>query len=278
MKLKKHNKKGMTLVECIIAMALLGAMSGMLVTIAVAAKRQNLANYQRSAEMYKQATEIEQFNPDYNYGSEVKVQYLISKAAGSAGVSGNEFKLGADFGTYKLNTKTYGFKSNPTGLDKNNQKYSLKALKSEFSTLQVMPNLAEGKFVVKVYNDAGYTVNVGLFGPDSGGGMFYDDTDTTSLSGKPWTTIMDGGSTTYVYRGGSGEEMFDIVNHDNADGSISAYGTITKDNYETIMERDDKGYLTGYMIIHIDSTPSGLVAFNADDHQAYQEIASELEP
>ena len=40
MKKNSKNKKGMTLVEVIIAMALLSGMSAMLVTVAVAAKRQ----------------------------------------------------------------------------------------------------------------------------------------------------------------------------------------------------------------------------------------------
>mgnify|MGYP000816780513 CR=1 FL=1 len=39
MKKNSKNKKGMTLVEVIIAMALLSGMSAMLVTVAVAAKR-----------------------------------------------------------------------------------------------------------------------------------------------------------------------------------------------------------------------------------------------
>ena len=42
MKKNSKNKKGMTLVEVIIAMALLSGMSAMLVTVAVAAKKQNL--------------------------------------------------------------------------------------------------------------------------------------------------------------------------------------------------------------------------------------------
>ena len=41
MKKNSKNKKGMTLVEVIIAMALLSGMSAMLVTVAVAAKKQN---------------------------------------------------------------------------------------------------------------------------------------------------------------------------------------------------------------------------------------------
>ena len=41
MKLIKHNKKGVTLVEVIIAMTLLSMMAGMLVTVAVNAKNTN---------------------------------------------------------------------------------------------------------------------------------------------------------------------------------------------------------------------------------------------
>ena len=55
MKKNSKNKKGMTLVEVIIAMALLSGMSAMLVTVAVAAKKQNLENYYRNNEMYTQA-------------------------------------------------------------------------------------------------------------------------------------------------------------------------------------------------------------------------------
>lgn len=39
MKLNKRNKKGVTLVEVIIAMTLMGMMAGMLVTISVQAKK-----------------------------------------------------------------------------------------------------------------------------------------------------------------------------------------------------------------------------------------------
>lgn len=51
MKKNSKNKKGMTLVEVIIAMALLSGMSAMLVTVAVAAKKQNLENYYRNNEI-----------------------------------------------------------------------------------------------------------------------------------------------------------------------------------------------------------------------------------
>ena len=64
--MKKCNKKGMTLVEVIISMAILGAIAGMFVTIAVAAKNQNKDNYQRQREMYSQAAAAESFDTNVN--------------------------------------------------------------------------------------------------------------------------------------------------------------------------------------------------------------------
>ena len=80
MKKNSKNKKGMTLVEVIIAMALLSGMSAMLVTVAVAAKKQNLENYYRNNEMYTQAVNAEQYNDNKTVNmNELKVNKFSSK-------------------------------------------------------------------------------------------------------------------------------------------------------------------------------------------------------
>ena len=95
MKLIKHNKKGVTLVEVIIAMTLMGMMAGMLVTIAVQAKNTNRDNYIRSREMNTQAVDAEQYNNNKNYNmNEIKVNKYVG-----AGQADNTFNLEADFGS-----------------------------------------------------------------------------------------------------------------------------------------------------------------------------------
>ena len=89
MKKNSKNKKGMTLVEVIIAMALLSGMSAMLVTVAVAAKRQNLENYYRNNEMYTQAVNAEQ----YNDNKTVNMNELKVNKFSSSGKTTNEFAL-----------------------------------------------------------------------------------------------------------------------------------------------------------------------------------------
>ncbi|MBR1423146.1 MAG: prepilin-type N-terminal cleavage/methylation domain-containing protein [Ruminococcus sp.] len=269
MKLSKHNKKGMTLAECIIAMALLGAMSGMLVTIAVAAKRQNVANYFRANEMYEQAAEIEEFNPDVTYAAKfTKVSYLVSTAAGA---TGNEFNLVADFGTYKLDTLTYGYKALPTGTDKNRKNYTLKALKSEFATVQMVPSPASGRFVVKLYNYAGQPLTIRLKVPDAGGGIFFN-ADETSISGDPPRPLLDGAIDEIGFSASTNNTLFEVLD-ETADGQSLLLGTITKSSLGNWGEHDAYGQLTGYIPLYLYNDGTTTMLLNESD---YNDIKSDL--
>lgn len=265
MKLNKHNKKGMTLTECIIAIALLGAMSAMLVSIAVAAKRQNRDNYLRSAEMYEQAKEIEEFNPDATYSAKkTKVKVLRSKVSGS---TGNEFDLVADFGTYKLDTKTYGYQALPTGKDSNYSNYTLKALKSEYAAVQMVPNPASGEYVVKIYNYGGQQVLVRMSVPDAGGGIFYNS-DGQSISGNPMRTIIDGAIDEVGFKASTNNTLFTLTNDNNG---LELCAPITKDNLDYWAEKDDKGYKTGYIPIYIYNDGESISAYSQSE---YEDLAS----
>ena len=263
MKLNKHNKKGMTLAECIIAIALLGAMSGMLATIAVAAKRQNVANYFRANEMYEQAAEIEEFNPDVTYAAKfTKVSYLASKAAGA---TGNEFNLVADFGSYKLDTLTYGYKALPTGTDKNRKLYTLKALKSEFATVQMVPSPASGRFVVKLYNYAGQPLTIRLKVPDAGGGIFFN-ADETSIGGNPPRPLIDGSIDEIGFNASTNDLLFTICD-ETADGMSLELGTVTKSTLASYWgETDSYGQLTGYIPLYFYNDGTNTYVLNESDY------------
>jgi len=245
MKLRKHNKKGMTLVECIIAMALLGVMSAMLVTIAVAAKKQNLANYQRSQEMYAQAARIESYAPTANYkANHIKVSALISKASGA---SGNVFKLKADFGTYKLDTTTYGYKALPTGTKDKTAQYTLKSLKSEYdTTAAVLPDLTTGYYVIKFYNYSGAEHDFNFKAPDNNGGTFYDAQGKSAGLEFPMV-LADTATVTAGFRATSTDEVFTIYIEDSA----VSY-TIDSTRFQYFMEKDEKLNPTGYVYFYLD--------------------------
>ena len=97
--MKKSNLKGMTLVEVIIAMCILGAIAGMFVTVAVAAKKKNADTYIRSNEMYEQAAAAESYSTKTDYGINVKVSKLLAN-----GSTQNEFNINADFGSIAFNS------------------------------------------------------------------------------------------------------------------------------------------------------------------------------
>ncbi len=259
MKLNKHNKKGMTLAECIIAIALLGAMSAMLVSIAVAAKRQNRDNYFRSGEMYAQAARIESYNPSGSYSSNhIKVTKLMSSAAGA---SGNTFNLVADFGTYKLDTITYGYRALPTGEKDKKANYTLKTLKSVYdSTATITPSIGTGFYILKIYNFSGTELDLDISVPDTNGGTFTNELG--SIAGPQLLAPLAEGSI-YIagFQATSSDVLFTIT-----DGSGYTI-PVTRGNYTSWMEYDDTYQPTGYFYFYF--TDDGDVVSKADYDALY---------
>ena len=169
MKRIKRNQNGMTLVECIISMCILGAIAAMFVSIAVQAKKKNLDTYRRSNEMYTQAAYAENFNTDVTYDGDVKVSRLMAG-------SNNKYVIGADFGTINLENEAYGYKSERRNEDNRDTNYRLRFFRSDYASLFDAPDPENGKFIIKIYNDSGEDIDgIWIATPTIGGGTFYND-------------------------------------------------------------------------------------------------------
>jgi len=203
MKKNSKNKKGMTLVEVIIAMALLSGMSAMLVTVAVAAKRQNLENYYRNNEMYTQAVNAEQ----YNDNKTVNMNELKVNKFSSSGKTTNEFALEADFGSgIKFNTTAYGFKAKLNNIDED-AGYQLKFLQGK--DINITPNPEKSVYWVKFYNNSGADMNFYALTPELTGGKFFD-VNNNSSGNSLLIPIGDGGNQQFgvVLSGVTGSDYF----------------------------------------------------------------------
>ena len=216
MKKNSKNKKGMTLVEDIIAMALLSGMSAMLVTVAVAAKRQNLENYYRNNEMYTQAVNAEQ----YNDNKTVNMNELKVNKFSSSGKTTNEFALEADFGSgIKFNTTAYGFKAKLNNIDED-AGYQLKFLQGK--DINITPNPEKSVYWVKFYNNS----------------------------------IGDGGNQQFgvVLSGVTGSDYFGFSQssdlYSSAPTADAAAFKITDATFDHYLEKDASGKATGYVVIH----------------------------
>lgn len=176
----KKNNKGMTLVECIIAMCILGVIAAMFVTIAVKAKKENLYNYKRSNTMYKQAAAAENFNTEVHYGTDCKISKILTGGAGSAQ---NKFDLSADFGTVKFDATAYGYEvkrvesdEDKSDEDKKDENYKLRFFRSDDAGMVGDLDPSSGKLWLKIYNDTGAEITTMYIAtPTEGGGTFYYD-------------------------------------------------------------------------------------------------------
>lgn len=247
MKLKK-NKKGVTLVEIIVAMTLLGIMSSMFVTAAVYASRANKENYFRAREMYTQANDAEKFNKDKNYeADEIKVNKNIA-----SGKATNEFDLQADFGPIVWDTTAYGYKSKINGIDKNGG-YQLKFFEGQ--DVSVQPNPTKGIYWVKFYNDSGTDLTNYITTPELVGGKFFD-VNSNFAGNNIMLYTMTGSSSQIGFRVNSaGTEYFgfstDGTLYDPAHIAEAADFKLTSTNFDYFCEMDATGLnKTGNIIIH----------------------------
>ncbi len=262
MKLIKHNKKGVTLVEVIIAMTLMGMMAGMLVTIAVQAKNTNRDNYIRSREMNTQAVDAEQYNNNKNYNmNEIKVNKYVG-----AGQADNTFNLEADFGsgvTWK--TKAYGFKSKLNEIDKD-AGYQMKFLQAK--DVNVAPDASKGVYWVKFYNDSGAELTNFAETPAGTGGSFFDVNKNVSGNKVILSTgIGDVKQFGFIV---SGPEYFGFTETNDAglfDPSHTAGLTdYVVTNLDHFCEKDALGNATGFVIIHY---IGGTTYYNQAEYDAY---------
>lgn len=142
--MKKANKKGMTLVEVIVAMALLGIISGMLCSAYVYSNNARVATYNRVTEENAQATDIEQFN--YKQGA---VDYSTANLSEMISGATNEYEMTFDFGAGTAITNTsYGFSSTSTELSESG--FDLKFFTP---TLNII-DLSTGEYWISIDSDS----------------------------------------------------------------------------------------------------------------------------
>jgi type II secretory pathway pseudopilin PulG len=235
--MKKRNLNGMTLVECIIAMCILGAIAGMFVTVAVKAKSKNAETYVRANEMYEQAAAAESFSTETDYGVNVKVSKLLAD-----GTSSNEFNIVADFGSIKLDSKAYGFMARRRDVDTRDTDYQLRFFRSENAEIAT-PNPAEGEYWVKVYNHSGTELRLQF---DAQSGKFYTNS-RASLGETVGVVLANENETALGYCIGENSDLFSISDWENPGLIIASFD---ESNITDYMEVKD-GHVTGFIIIHI---------------------------
>jgi len=139
----KTNKKGMTLVECIIAMAVFAiATTGFTMVATTCMKAQAKASRRMTA-TNNQTTNLEHFS---SYSKVLDPEYCNVKPM-STGI--NKFKMTFDFGTVKVeNDDIYGYRSvlDPSSPDG--------VFELSFFSAAEQVDLAEGEYWITLYNNS----------------------------------------------------------------------------------------------------------------------------
>ena len=243
---KQCNKSGMTLVEIIVAMTLLAIMSTMFIVGAVGARKVNAENYKRSEEMYTQAVDAEQYNNNYNYDVD---KIRVNKYNGKSGTD-NAFKLEADFcDSIVWSTDSYAFKAKLNSVDED-AGYQLKFLQGKDSS--VSPNVSNGVYWVKFYNDSGTDLANFAETPELTGGKFFDANNNSSGNHVMLNTVngsisqfgvIIGSIDYFAFTENAG--IYDAATHTP---SISDF-VINSTNFDKFCEEKD-GTKTGFIVIH----------------------------
>lgn len=244
--MKKANKKGMTLVEVVISMCILGAIAAMFVSIAVAAKNQNRDNYIRQREMYHQAAAAESYNPDVDYGMNVKVRKLDTKG------TDNNVKMSAPFAGYNIEAEAYGYYAKRADKDFKDTNYNLRFFRSEDA--EIGPNVDDGEYWFTVYNHSGADLEMFFSTPETGGGRYFDD-EKTSLGGEFPTLLKDNGKVRFGLVAGTASQVFGISNNEGLftgshvpSGWDKIYGV---SDFLSLRDTDESGNATNYITLHI---------------------------
>ncbi len=241
---KKHNRKGMTLIEVIIAMTILGIASTMIVMSLVYAVKANAYNYKRAKEVSYQSNYAENYDDTkvYAYDEADVNPYSIGGT--------NSVDLTAEFGDKTLETKNVAsFKSKLNGFAETIN-YELKFFDSSANKLGTTLNPANGVYMVTFYNNSGtdlinFTLSVD---PDPATGGHFFNTEGVPLpdaSHNPGDMI-SGAKYNVGVVCGSSETIMEISNPAGA-----SYGfTLKTDNLSDYVDVDDNGNETGYILIH----------------------------
>ena len=249
---KNKNLKGMTLVECIIAMCVLGAIAGMFVTVAVKAKNMNAQNYKRSNTMYEQAAAAENFNTAItDYGPDVKISKLTTNG------STNKVELDANFVTIDLQPEVYGYsakRNKDEDEDKSSHDYRLRFFRSDYLDIMDPPDASKGRYWIYFHNDSGADIDMIWFGtPAEDGGTFYDNSGP--IPGNVRNTIPAGGIVQIGLQlslSPSSTILTISQNGDTNEEGHSVIGDIVIDEstFENFLEVKN-GKLTGYVHFHL---------------------------
>lgn len=260
---KNRNLKGMTLVECIIAMCVLGAIAGMFVTVAVKAKNMNTQNYKRSNTMYKQAAAAENFNTNVKYGMDCRVSKMIT------GGATNKVTMDANFGSIDLETEAYGYTAKRTDDDEDSQdkNYQLRFFRSDYADILDPPDPANGRYWIKIYNDTGSDIDWKFFAtPTVDGGTFYDNDGP--IAGEISQTMPSGSITQFGLQLSltPSSTIFTMSDNEfiNSPDHVSSGDVVFDESlFENYLEVKN-GKLTGFVIIHL--TNEGIL--NQEEYEA----------
>ena len=242
------NESGMTLVEIIVAMALLGVMSSMFVTTAVFASRSNANNYNRDKEMHAQAVDAAQYNDHKTY----EVYDLKVNKNNAAGTNSNQFTLKADFGGGIVwETKTNGFKAKRNNYQKGTS-YQLKFFDS--GSLDIKPDPTKGIYWIRYYNDSGTDMLQYVNTPETVGGRFFDVNSNTAGNEMLVNTPTGGKAEFGIVVTAGQTDIFGFSENGDlyTDDHIMTENDhkFTSTDFEKFLEVDAEGNKTGFVVIH----------------------------
>lgn len=253
--MQKKNENGMTLVEVVVSMAILGIVSTMMITCLTFAINANRQNYDRNGEVSKQQVAVDKYDPSGSFDKSV-----VKNRVGNT--TSNKVNLSADFGTTlgvkwdvsNINT----FKAAYTNTDKKNS-YQLKCIKPT-DTLNIDPDPVNSVYVVTLYNDSSTEMK---------GQYFMIDKDGSSLispSGIPLTgadlyrsgiTCIQGGQVSIGINAKAAKDGIHFTISPDGDSSSTPLFEFKSTNLENYMLKNSDGSDTGNIIIHY--TDSGFM-------------------
>lgn len=249
----KSNKKGMTLVECIIAMCILGILAAMFVSIAVEAKKKNLNTYNRSNDMYEQAAAAESFNTENkDYSADIKVSKMLVNGS----TTSNKFDISVDFTSIKFESDAYGYiaKRTDKDKDKSDKKYQLRFFKSQWSDIVVPPDPAQGRYIVNIYNHSGLDKEFYYAAlPAEGGGRFFKPTDGNAFDSYQIDGMFpDKGVFQFGIKVGKSSVVFNLSEnpgYGTSEHDATGDKTVSLTDFKKYCEMKD-GKATGFVYIH----------------------------
>lgn len=250
----KHNKKGVTLVEVVVAMSVLSVMSVMIIMALTYALKANATNYKRSTDVDAEGVFAETFDTTKTQtgkGSNVERNPINSKT---------NVKLNIDFGGSNQfnidNVHSYKAKLNNAH---NDVKYQLKFLQGSSALMaDVDPNL--GQFFVVFYNDSTSSVDSYHFAvPETGTSQLFsmDDNNIAVIPDKltPCGALSGGGSSGKIGfikddSKSSGYFAISSTNSNPLAGGSSAVFTLNSSNFDKYAEKNKDGSYTGLIVLH----------------------------